>query len=103
MEHAPFNSLETMLSVEAMSAIEARAVTSLNVRTWIPELSRGASECQFLKVESVGSGGSRHYVVKRTAFETDIVRRLSVTSNVANACCGSTVYSIHCPLRSAVP
>jgi hypothetical protein len=44
MAYTSFNSLETMLSVEAMSAIEARAVTCVNVRTWIPELSRGASE-----------------------------------------------------------
>ncbi len=77
MRHTPSDSLEEMLSVEAMSALERRAVTCVNVRSWTPELARPASGCEFRKVESVGSGGSRHYVVKRPAFDTDLVRQLT--------------------------
>lgn len=38
---------------------------------------RSCIECEFLKVVTIESSDSRHYVVKRTAFDTDIVRRLT--------------------------
>src|SRR4029453_11456943 len=73
----PFDSLEAMLSIDAISTLEGRAISCVSAQSWTPEPVRGASGCEFLKVESLGVDGSRHYVVKRTAFETDIVRRLT--------------------------
>jgi hypothetical protein len=75
VKHEAFDSLDVMLSVGAMSELEGRAIQCVSARSWTP--AQTASGCAFLKVESAGTSGSRHYVVKRTTFETDIVRRLS--------------------------
>jgi hypothetical protein len=77
MIHELFASLEAMLSVEAMNALEGRTVAHVDVEEWTPTADTAASGCAFLKVRSRAASGSRHYVVKRTAFETDIVRRLT--------------------------
>jgi len=77
MVHELLGSLEEMVSIEILSALEGRAIRCVCVLSWNPEPTCGASESDFLKVESQGPGGSPHYVLKRTAFETDIVRQLT--------------------------
>lgn len=77
MIHTPFASLETMLSIDAMSALEGRNVAQVEVERWPPDAFRAISGCEFLKVRSSGRGGCRRYVVKRTAYATDLIRRLS--------------------------
>ena len=37
MIHPPFSSLEAMLSIETLSALEGRAVTRVEVAQWLPE------------------------------------------------------------------
>src|SRR5690242_14651541 len=77
MFHRPFASLDAMLSVEAMSAHEGRTVTQVEVEPWRPDPSRAISGCQFFKVRSMAADGSRRYVVKRTSYAMDLIRRLS--------------------------
>ena len=76
MIHEPFSSLEAMLSVEAMSALEERAVTRVESSTGSHRFGC-RSGCEFLKVRSYASGESRPYFVKRTSYVTDMVRRLT--------------------------
>jgi hypothetical protein len=75
--HTPFDSLEAMLSVEAISALDRRAITQLTIESWTPPQYSAVSESEFLKVRSVGLVGRQHYFVKRTRYTTDIVRRLT--------------------------
>ena len=77
MIHKPFTSLEAMLSVDAMSALEGRDVEHVEVDRWPPDAFRAISGCEFLKVRSSGRGGCRQYVVKRTSYATDLIMRLS--------------------------
>jgi hypothetical protein len=77
MIHPPFSSLEAMLSVETMSALEGRAVTRVESEQWQPAGPGAASGCEFLKVRSYASSESRPYFVKSSAYRTDMVRRLT--------------------------
>jgi hypothetical protein len=78
MMHEPFASLDEMLSVEAMSDLEGRTVNVVEVDQWTAQQPRGAvSGCEFLKVRTYASNEHRYYFVKRTAYATDLVRRLT--------------------------
>jgi hypothetical protein len=77
MIHDTFDGLEEMLSVDTMSALEGRPVTRVACEDWPLGPPRAASGCQFLKVRSIAPGGSRNYVVKRSAYANDIIRRLT--------------------------
>src|SRR5690348_8476538 len=67
-----------MLSVDAMSALEGRTVTLVEIdRQPLQQSPAAASGCEFLKVRTCASGDSRDYFVKRTAYATDLVRRLT--------------------------
>jgi hypothetical protein len=65
--HTLFDSLDEMLSVEAMSALEARAVSDVSVRRWTPELAGPASKCEFLNIESVGANYRRQLAARLAA------------------------------------
>jgi hypothetical protein len=75
--HNAFASLEEMLSVEAMSALEERPVERVEREAWPIEPPQAASGCEFLKVRTVAPGGTRHYVVKLSSYTNDIVRRFT--------------------------
>ncbi len=77
MVHEPLGSLEAMLSIDALSALEGRPVMGVDVEQWTPPPYHAASGSEFLKVRSTTPNGSSHYVVKRTSFATDIIRRLT--------------------------
>src|ERR1051325_4628815 len=78
MSHDPFASLDEMLSVDAMSALERRTVSAVDVDQWQPQQVRAAnSNSEFLKVSTHAAGESRCYFVKRTRYATDMIRRLT--------------------------
>jgi hypothetical protein len=77
MIHDAFDGLEEMLSVDAMSALEGRPVLRVDREDWPMGPPRAASGCEFLKVRSVAPGGSREYVVKRSSYTNDMIRRLT--------------------------
>ncbi len=77
MTHKPFDSLEEMLSVEAMSGLERRTVARVEIEDWSPTPETAASGCDFLKVRSHTASDSRQYFVKRTSYATDIIMRLT--------------------------
>jgi hypothetical protein len=77
MIHPPISSLEAMLSIETMRALEGRTVTRVESEHWQLTGTAAASGCEFLKVRSYASGESRPYFVKRTSYVTDMVRRLT--------------------------
>jgi hypothetical protein len=72
-----FDSLDDMLSIEAMSRLEGRTVTCVEVTTWNPPKYHAYSGCEFLKVRTSARDHIRRYVVKRTSDAIDIIRRLS--------------------------
>jgi Ser/Thr protein kinase RdoA (MazF antagonist) len=74
--HAPFDSLEDMLSVETMSALEQREVDHIELEQWQPGFG-AVSGCQFLKLRSCGPGVDSEFFVKRSTYATDMVRRLT--------------------------
>jgi hypothetical protein len=74
--HTSFDSLESMLSHEAMSTLEHRSVVRVEIDQWRPGFG-AVSGCEFRKVRSHGQGGVRRYVVKRSAYASDMVRRLT--------------------------
>src|SRR5262249_21336022 len=76
--HEPFGSLDEMLSIEAISALEQRHVSRIEIEPLQPGFgAASASGCKFLKVRSHAQSGLRDYVVKRSAYATDMVRRLT--------------------------
>src|SRR5579859_204719 len=77
MIHDAFEGLEEMLSVDTMSALEGRRIQAVERESWSLGPPRAASGCEFLKVRSVAPSGTRHYVVKRTSYASDIIRRLT--------------------------
>src|SRR5262249_1190010 len=76
--HDPFECLDEMLSLEAMSALERRAVSSVALLPWTPPAMITASGSQFLQFETADvDGDRRHYVIKRIAPHRDLVMRLT--------------------------
>jgi hypothetical protein len=74
---AQYASLEEMLSIETMSAIEGRSVARVECEEWTPPQPVAASGCEFLRVRTVGGSRIQPYIVKRTSFATDVIRRLT--------------------------
>ena len=77
MIREPFASLEAMLSIEAIGALEERTVSGVEVDSWTPRPYHAFSGCEFLKVRSLAPSGSRDYIVKRSSFAIDLVRRVT--------------------------
>jgi hypothetical protein len=78
-----YGSLDEMLSPEALSRLEGRAVSSVRRQPFVSPYG-GVSGNQFLSVETrgndearAGDGQPRAYVVKRTAPAWDIIMRIS--------------------------
>lgn len=59
MIREPFASLEAMLSIEAIGALEERTVSGVEVDSWTPRQYHAFSGCDFLKVRSSAPSGSR--------------------------------------------
>lgn len=70
-----YDTLEELLSPEALSRIEGRTVASVDVQPYVSPYG-GVSGNQFLAVETTGSDGQhRRSIVKRTSPAWDIIMR----------------------------
>ena len=73
----PYANLDELLSTETMSAIEGQRVTRVECEKWSLPQPIAASGCEFLRVRTVSRSRVRRYVVKRTVYATDVIRRLT--------------------------
>ena len=72
-----YSSLDEMLSLEALSQLEGRTVTSVRREPFTTPYG-GVSGNTFLAIETAGSDGQQHsYIVKRTAPAWDIIMRIT--------------------------